>query len=130
MPRAHVKGVGLGRHVAQGKNHHFSCGRSGHQSKGYCAFKRVYLIFALWFVGGDNFSRQISQTRSPIFGSSGEQHRNRRRGGLEKVPKDLCSSLLGGMYRAVKVAIFSMRSLEKHLAGMGRNRPHRVRPLR
>jgi hypothetical protein len=29
-----------------------------------------------------------------------------------------------------KAPFFSMRSLEKYSAGMGRNRPHHVRPLR
>ncbi len=133
MRRTQVKDDGLPGHcVSQVKNHHFPCGRSSYQSKGYSTSIWMYLIFDLSFAGGDNFSCQVSQTHLPIFGAVGfwKQHHSLRRGGMEKVPNDHRSGLLGGMYRAVEVDIFSTRSLEKYSSGMGRNRPHHVRPIR
>jgi hypothetical protein len=127
---AHVKDVGLGFYVSHAKNYHISCGRCSHQSMGCYTSKWMRLIFSLWFVGSDNCSLQVSQTFHAIFEGFRKQHCNRRRGGMEKVPKGHCSSILGGTYRAVEVAIFSTGSLEKYSAGMGRNRPHHVRSLR
>ena len=127
-----VKDDGLpGQRVAHVKNHHFPCGCSSYQSKGFSNW--TYLIFDLRFAGSDNFSCQVSKTRLPIFGAVGfwKQHRSLRRGRMEKVPNDHRSSFLGGMYwRAVEVDMFSMRSLEKYSASMGRNHPHHVRPIR
>ena len=127
---AHVKDIGLGLHVSHVKSYHLPCRPSGNQSKGCYASKLIRLIFSLWFIGGDNCSLRISQTFIAIFESFGKQHCNCRRGGMEKVPKGCCSSILGGMYRAVGIAISSTLSLEKYSTGMGRNRPRHVRPLR
>ena len=50
------------------------------------------------FVGGGEFSRQVSQTCQTIQDavSFGKQHRSLRGGGMEKVQGDHRSSFLGG----------------------------------
>jgi hypothetical protein len=126
----HDKDVGLGHYVSHSKNYHLPCGRSSHQSMGCYASKWMRLILSLRFVGGDNCSLQVSQTFHAIFEGYGRQHCNRRRGGMEKAPKGHCSSIFRGMYCGDEVATFSTPCLEKYSAGMGRNRPRHVRPLR
>ena len=95
-------------------NHHFPCGCSRHQSKGHSASIWIYLIFDL-LPGGDNFPCQVSQTCRAIQGAVGfrKKHRSLRRGGMEKVPDDYCSSLLGGTYRTWKLS-FSQYDFQRN----------------